>query len=218
MKRPKPQSIRNGRVWESSKRRPASSNRFVIIFVSAITQMNQPINRVKSALPVPQVAFAAIFLALTLGSFSGCGSGNKSSTSAPTSKIANRVFVSNLSASVLNIVDAKADTLSTFTVGGVSGPTQMFESADKNTTIVYNSLPNTFAVVSNATEAVTASVSLGSAASSLAVTADASRAFAALPSGVCANSSVIGAVAVVSLTNATVTNCIPVTGARSIAL
>lgn len=147
-----------------------------------------------------------------------CGGGTPSSTT-PVSKLAKRVFVSNQISSIVEIVDATKDMLSTFTIGPVSGPTAMVESQDKKLTFVFNSGSDTLSEIDNATEAVKNGLSLHDATDSFAISSDDRFVYAAernfLPSG----ATLTGAVEIFDLNNVSAgSTLVSVPGARGLAL
>lgn len=159
----------------------------------------------------------------------GCGGYSAPSSTANTSHIAKRVFLSNQTVNSLDIIDASIDQFTTFTdqnTGQISnftipltaGPTSMVETADKSKILVYLSGTTSFSVVDTTTESQAASVVLPGAATGIALASDGSKAFAAIPTIACSGSVITGAVEVVSGSTAKITNCVPVAGARSIVL
>lgn len=159
----------------------------------------------------------------------GCGGYSAPSSTANTSHIAKRVFLSNSTANALDIIDASIDQFTTFTdqnTGQISnftialtaGPTSMVETTDKSIILVYLSATTSFSIIDTTTESQAASVLLPGSATGIALAADGSRAFAAIPTTECSGSTITGALEVVSASTAKITNCVPVAGARSIVL
>lgn len=166
---------------------------------------------------------------LLLAILAGCGGYNAPSSTANTSHIAKRVFLSNESTSVLDLIDASVDQfssftdnttgqISNFTIALTAGPTSMLETADKKTILIYLSVTKALSVVDTTTESQVVSVALPDSATSIALAADGTKAYAAIPTTACAGSAVVGAVEVLTLSTGKLSNCVPVAGARSIVL
>lgn len=121
----------------------------------------------------PIIALAALSLVLT-----GCGGSNSSNSSGTqTSGIKKRVLVSNTQTSVVAIVDAAKDTLSTFSIQ-TGGPTKMVTQG--GFTAVINSTSNLFSAINNSTEQVAESGITGDRVDDVAVSKDGSTAYAAV--------------------------------------
>ena len=166
---------------------------------------------VPSLLQVLRLSLVAAVSALLLVSCGG-GSSNSSSTTsaAATSKIAQRVFVSNQQSNVLQIVDAKQDLLSTFTVQTGLAPIFLVESTAKDVTLVFNSGSNSVGIVDNATEAMTAQIALPDFTESLAISPDGHTAYASVRNA--------AAVEVLDLVNKVISNTLAVPGVRRVVL
>lgn len=146
-----------------------------------------------------------------------CG-GNPPSNKTPVSKVMDRVFLSNSQSNLVQIIDAQADKLSTFTIS-ITAPSALFESADKSTTMAYSTLAHAVTAITNSTETIVGSgVSLPDFTDSLAISPNGQTAYAAFPTLICSGAAVVGAVGVVDLVNSNVKTCIAIAAARSIAL
>jgi hypothetical protein len=115
-------------------------------------------------------------------------------------------------------MDANKDMLSPFEVslsGAAASAGMMVESPKRDRTVVYSatSSNSTLAIVDNATESATSSVTLPGPTESMFVASDSNTLFAAVPSAPITGQSP-GAVVQVSLPNSAVTATIPVAGAR----
>jgi hypothetical protein len=151
-----------------------------------------------------------------------CG-GSAPSNANPVSKIADRAFVSNAQTQALRIVDAQTDTLSTFSITASGTPGKLLESANKATTLAYDSFDHGLDVIDNATETQSTTVTLPDTATSLAISPDGRFAYAAIPTAVCAvtpptPAPPAGAVVVADLTAGSVTHCVQVPNAEFISL
>jgi hypothetical protein len=118
----------------------------------------------------------------------------------------------------LDIMDANKDMLSPFEVslsGAAASAGMMVESPKRDRTVVYSatSSNSTLAIVDNATESATSSVTLPGPTESMFVASDSNTLFAAVPNAPITGQSP-GAVVQVSLPNSAVTATIPVAGAR----
>jgi len=170
---------------------------------------------------------SALSVSILLGmGLVSCGGSSSRTTN---SGLKFRVFVSNpLNPSftgaifpALNIIDATKDVLSFFDVsliGTVSNAGMMVESPKRDRTIVFSPTTNTspnnqLAVVNNATESASGSVTLPGATESMFVTGDSSTLFTAVPTAAVPGQPA-GAVLEIDLTKRTVTATIPVAGAR----
>jgi len=169
-----------------------------------------------------------LFLSL-LVVLAGCGGYNAPSATANTSHIAERVFLSNEATNVLDLIDASKDEFSTFTdnnTGQISnftialtaGPTSMLETTDKKTILVYLSVTKALSIVDTTTESQVGTLVFPDSVTSLAMAANGTKAYAAIPTAVCSGSAITGAVEVVSLSTAKITACVPVAAARSLVL
>lgn len=108
----------------------------------------------------------------------GCGGSNSSSSSqAQTSGIKKRVLVSNSQTSVVDIVDAAKDVLSTFTIS-TGGPTKMVTQG--GFTAVINSTSNLFSAIDNSTEQVAETAGTGDRVTDVAVSKDGKTAYGAV--------------------------------------
>ena len=179
------------------------------------------LSAVKRTLPGLAVCVLAVF---SLLSCSGSGTSGNHPSGLPL-----RAFVSNpVSPSaighgpVLNIVDASRDLLSGFVVnlaslsGSVGDAGMMALSPKRDRTIVVSPADSKLAIVDNATESVSNSVTLPGTTQSVFVWTDDTTAFAAVPSAGVTGASP-GAVVRVDMTTASVTATIPVPVVRFIA-
>ncbi len=163
---------------------------------------------------IPALALAGILTA--------CGSSNPTSGSS-TSGVRFRAFVSqSVSASTaapgLDIIDAANDQLVRMPGISISGTPGLMEvSANKSTTLVLDSTGNTISVVSNKQESVAGSVKLPDWSESIAITPDATVGYAAVPNAPVAGQAA-GAVEMMNLSNLTIENTVPITGAHFIVL
>ena len=162
----------------------------------------------------------ALFLSVLAVFFCfSCGGGNSTNNTNPVSKLTKRVFVSNQIASIVEIVDASKDALSTFTISTGSGPTIMLESQDKKLTVVFNSGTNGLAVVDNTTESVRNSLNLSATTDSFALSSDNRFIYAAERTVVPSGATLAGAVEIFDLTNVSAgSTFVSVPGARALAL
>jgi hypothetical protein len=171
---------------------------------------------------------AAIALLLSCGNYNSPSSGRTGSTSG----IKKRAFVSNNFQNQLDIVNAANDTINTTlttttagtttsvpanTITSGSGPAQMVLTADKKLTLVFDQGANTIAVIVNATEANAGLIPLPNFTESFVVAPDNATVYAAVPN-VPQTGQTAGAVEVLSATNVTLTNTIPVPRARRLVL
>jgi hypothetical protein len=170
-----------------------------------------------------------VFIVLSTGLIS-CG-GYSSPTTTNHSGLTFRVFVSNPvnpSSSgggfpALDIIDATKDVLSPFVVslsGTVGSAGMMVETPKRDRTVVFSpsgslSSNSSLAIVDNATESASSSVTLPGPTESMFAWIDNTTLFAAVPSAPVSGQSA-GAVVRVDLTNASVSATIPVAGARYI--
>lgn len=165
----------------------------------------------KSAPSLLQVLRLSLVAAVSALLLLSCGGSSKSSSSsAATSKIAQRVFVSNQQANVLQIVDAKQDLLSTFTIQTGAAPTFLVESPTKDVTLVFNSGNNTVGIVTNATESMTSEIPLPDVTESIAISPDGHTAYASVR-----NAAVVDGLDLVSKV---VTTSVSVPGVRRVVL
>lgn len=162
-----------------------------------------------------------------------CGASNTSTTpSSTTSGIKKRAFVSNNFQSKVDIVNAANDTVNTIltttaagtttsilanTINSGSGPAQMVLTADKKLTLVFDQGSNAIAVIVNATESNAGLIPLPDFTESFVVAPDNATVYAAVPN-VPQTGQTAGAVEVLSATNVTLTNTIPVPRARRVVL
>lgn len=164
---------------------------------------------------IPALALASLLL-------TSCGSNNPTSGTR-TSGVAFRAFVSqSVSASTaapgLDIVDATRDLLVRapgVSIGGTPGP--MDVSANKSTTLVLDTTGNTVNVVNNKQESVSGAVALPDWSESMAISPDATVAYAAVPNAAVAGQP-SGAVEMMNLSNFKIENTIPVAGAHYMVL
>ncbi len=136
------------------------------------------------------------------------------------SLILNRVFVTNQSTGVVQIVDATADTTKdaqtavtgvtpTITVGAL--PRFMVVASTTKNTLVYNAGGNSLAIIDNTQETVLGSVTLPSFTESIVVSADGKTAYAAFPA--------LGQVVTVDVANKALgTTVLSIPGARRLAI
>jgi hypothetical protein len=149
-----------------------------------------------------------MFSVLLLASCGGSGSSNSSTAS--TSKIANRVFVSNEQLNDLQIVDAKNDLLSTFTIAVSGAPTFLVESPVKDVTLVFNSANNTVGIVDNTLETMTSQITLPDSTESIVISPDGHTAYASVRNA--------AAVQVLDLVNKVISTTVAVPGVRRLVL
>ncbi len=114
-----------------------------------------------------------------------------------TSQLTDRVLVTNEFASIVNIVDADTDRVSTFRIGGGTNPTLMAVSADKRRTLILASFNNGVSVVDNDAEASLGQILLPGVVESLVAGNDGSRGYAAVRN--------TGVVVVIDTTNGSTT-------------
>ncbi|MBZ5510731.1 MAG: hypothetical protein LAN70_06115 [Acidobacteriia bacterium] len=163
-----------------------------------------------------------------------CGNYNNPSTASTgtTSGIKKRAFVSNNFQNQVDIVNAANDTVNTIlttlpngttqttlanTINTGTGPAQMVLTADKKLTLVFDQGSNTLAVIVNATEASAGQIPLPDFTESFVVAPDSATVYVAVPNAPLAGQT-SGAVEVLSATNGTLSNTIPVPRARRVVL
>jgi hypothetical protein len=135
---------------------------------------------------------AILALTVLLSLFlAACGGTSTSSTS----RLTDRVFASNTYSNTVHIIDATADTLSSYTVGSGTAPT--FLAIPPGTkpiakTLIYNSGGPSVTVTTNSTESTAGTISLPSAVTSMVVQ-NTSVGIVAMPGLLCSGS--LGAVA-----------------------
>ena len=146
--------------------------------------------------------------------------GYKAPTNAtPVSKIKDRVLLANSQSNLIQVIDAQTDILSTFTISVSAAPTKLVESADKATTLVYDSAAHQVAAISNAKETeVGSSIALPAATESLAISPNGQIGYAALQAARCSGSVIVGAVGVIDFANSKIKSCVAVAAARHIVL
>lgn len=158
---------------------------------------------------------------------------SSSSSSGTTSGIKKRAFVSNNFQNQLDIVNAANDTINTIlttnadgtttstlanTISSGTGPAQMVLTADKTLTMVFDQGSNTIAVIVNATETDAGVIPLPGFTESFVVAPDNATVYAAVPNVITQTGQTAGAVEVLSATNFTLTDTIPVPRARRLVL
>jgi hypothetical protein len=168
-----------------------------------------------------------VFLTSVLGLLSAlllsCGGYSAPSSNSGGSGLKFRAFVSQAVSSPtaspgVDVVNATTDLLTRapgVLIGGRPG--LMETSANKTTTLVFDSTGNVVNVVNNKQESTAGSVRLPDWTESMAVDPDATVAFAAVPNAPVAGQAA-GAVEMMSLNNFTIENTIPVPGAHYIVL
>ncbi len=114
-----------------------------------------------------------------------------------TSQLTDRVLVTNEFSSVVNIVDADRDVVSTFRIGGGANPTLLAVSADKRRTLVLSSFNNGITVVDNEAESALGQTVMPGLVESLVAGNDGTRGYAAVRSA--------GVVVVLDATNGSTT-------------
>lgn len=169
-----------------------------------------------------RAAFLGIALAVAIAILTGCGYKAPSSQSTG-SGIAFRAFVSQeVSAggvlAGLDIINASNDKLVRITGVSAGGrPGLMEVSNNKAVSLVFDASNNSVNVVNNKQESSAGSIGLLGFTESMALTADASAAYAAVPTAPVASQG-LGAVEMLSLTSGAITTTIPVQGAHFISL
>ncbi|PYV50290.1 MAG: hypothetical protein DMG92_08235 [Acidobacteria bacterium] len=120
----------------------------------------------------------------------------------------------------LNVIDAKKDLISPFVIplfGTIGSAGMMIETPKRDRTLVLspagNSGNSSIAIVDNATESASSSVTLPGSTESMFVAADNNTLYAAMPAAPIAGLPA-GAVVQVNLNNAAITATIPLPGAR----
>jgi hypothetical protein len=165
--------------------------------------------------------FLTVALAVSAALLS-CGRNTSSSTSGA-SGLKFRAFVSQaVSATTaspgLDLVDASTDLVVRAPAVVISGAPGMMEtSANKSTTIVFDSTGNAVTVVNNKQETSSGTVKLPDATESMAISPDATVGYAAVPNAPVAGMP-SGAVEMMNLSNFTIENTIAVTAAHYIVL
>lgn len=165
--------------------------------------------------------FVMVALALLCACLVSCGS--PSTSSSGSSGLAFRAFVSqSVSSSTaspgIDLVDAKLDRLVRAPAVSISGtPSIMETSANKSTTLVFDSTGDTVTVVNNKQENSAGSVKLPDWTESMAVSPDATVGYAAVPDAPVAGQP-SGAVEMMNLNNFSIENTIAVTGAHYLVL
>ncbi len=168
------------------------------------------------------VSLSATLLLVSAFSLS-CGYSAPSSSGSSSSGVKFRAFVSqSVSASTaapgLDIVDATRDLVVRMpgvSIGGTPGLIEV--SANKTTSLVFDSTSNAISVVNNKQENVAGSVRLPDWTESVAVTPDATVGYAAVPNAPVAGQA-SGAVEMINLSNFSIENTIPVPSAHYIVL
>jgi len=147
----------------------------------------------KRILCAAPVALAAVFLV-------SCGGKSSSSPAPTTSLLTKRAFVTNEFSGAVRIVNAATDKLNSksITVGG--GLQTMVVSDNKKTTLVFSSAGQAVGVIDNATEAVLGVVGVGEYSDSLAISADGTKAYAAIRNGTPSTGTPLGVVAFLDVT------------------
>lgn len=108
------------------------------------------------------------------------GDSSPSNQPPPTSLLTKRAFVSNEFGGVLQIVDARTDTLDSQFINSGTGPQTIVVSGDKKATVVFTAGSNSLLLVDNATEAGLATAGLPGYTDSLGVSSDGSKVYAAI--------------------------------------
>ncbi len=176
----------------------------------------------------------ALFLSLCalLGPALGCG-GKGNSTTAGTSKLKNRAFISNTYSGNLQIVDTQHDktALTPQTLGSNgqlipgqpivvqvgSTVTLEVESADHSVTGVYDPATAIVSFITNSAETLATSVALGSSTGMILFSTDGNSVYAPEPN-LAVNGGAPGGIQVVSRANSNITTTYNVPSARYIAL
>lgn len=107
------------------------------------------------------------------------GSGNESYK--PTTHLLHRALVTNYYSSVLNVMDATQNRLTSYTFAVGTLPSYMQSSPDGTLTLVNNSGANTISSFNNSQEVVKGTVSLGGYTQSFVTSTDNESGFAAVP-------------------------------------
>jgi hypothetical protein len=120
--------------------------------------------------------YVSVVWVVVLAAAIGCGSSTPSSSSTPPpTGLSKRVLLTNQQSSTVNLLDAQKNTLTTKTF---SAPGASKIVTASGTTLVLDSTPS-ITVISNATEAVTFTMSLDDQPVDVAITKDGTLAFAA---------------------------------------
>lgn len=122
---------------------------------------------------------SASLLLTSCGGYSAPAS--TATTNANASKLATRVFVSNQSAGVVQIVDATTDMLSPSNITVGAQPQAMVVAATPKVTLVYNAGGNVLAFIDNTQETILGSVVLPGSTESIVATPNGKTAYVAVP-------------------------------------
>lgn len=154
---------------------------------------------------------------------SSCGGGNSGTTGTPTStappsKLTNRVFLTNQYNGVVDIVNAKLDQFFGFpTVSVGSGPSLMQITSDKQLALVFDTGSNIIEGVNIPTEAATGSIQLPNWTESFVIGTDNKTVYIAVRNAT-TTLSVPGALEIADTTVAQITHTIPIPKAHWVVL
>lgn len=141
-----------------------------------------------SILPRPRISFpviTAFCITFLLGSFTGCG-GSNPSTTPPPSTIKDRVLVSDqlissgFPSGTVVVVDAQKDVISASSVNTAGAPGGMLLSPDKTHTLVMDASTHSVYAIDNATETLAGTIALADAPTSMVVLSDNATGYVAL--------------------------------------
>jgi len=168
-----------------------------------------------------RTALLTAALACLSAFFVSCGGYSSAPSSSSTSGVKFRAFVTQdivAAGAGLDIVDASRDVLVRAPGISVAGtPTMMEVSNNKSTTLVFDPSSNTINVVSNKAESSSGRVALPDWTQSMAITPDATVAYAAVPNAAVAGQP-SGAVEMMNLGSLSIENTFPITSAHYIVL
>lgn len=119
--------------------------------------------------------YVSVVCVAALAAAIGCGTSTPASSTPPPTGLSKRVLLTNQFSSIVNLLDAKKNTLTTKTMGA-TGASKIITA--NGTTLVLDSTPN-ITVIDNATEAVTFSMAIDEAPVDIAITKDGTLAYAA---------------------------------------
>jgi hypothetical protein len=170
-----------------------------------------------------RAVFPGIVLAMAVALLASCGGYSSPNTRQTGTGLAFRAFVSqDVSAggvlAGLNIINASNDKLARITGVQAGGrPGLMEVSNNKAKSLVFDSSNNSVNIVNNKQESSAGSIALPGATESMAITADASFGYAAVPTAPVAMQGT-GAVEMLNLSSGAIVTSIPVQGARFVSL
>ncbi len=130
----------------------------------------------------------------------GGGSSNANSGPPPTSMLTKRAFVSNEFTGNIQIVNASTDVLNAHFFGSGTNPQTMVVSGNKQFTFIFNAGGNVLLKADNATEAGITTATLPGYTDSLAVSADGTKAYAAVRNAPSTTGTPLGVVTFVDYT------------------